>query len=74
MAHLTKSTGDPVGDAVLAFKDLFAADCEVPYDIMIGTAKYAAWAYHQQRLTADQQREALGYYALIWIDSGLNYG
>jgi hypothetical protein len=73
MAYLSKSTGDPVGDAVLAYRKFYESTAQVPFDTMINTADYSAWAYQHNRLTSDQQREALGYYARLWGNSGLNY-
>jgi hypothetical protein len=73
MAHLTKSTGDPVGDAVQAYRKFYTSTSAMPFDIMINTADYSGWAYLHNRMTSDQQREALGYYARLWGNSGLNY-
>jgi hypothetical protein len=73
MAHLAKTTGDPVGDATLAYRKFYASTAATPFDIMINTADYSAWAYHHNRLTSDQQREALGFYSRLWGNSGLNY-
>jgi hypothetical protein len=73
MAHLTKTTGDPIGDAVLAYRQFYTSTADTPFDIMVNTADYSAWAYHHNRLTSDQQREALGYYSRLWGNSGLSY-
>ena len=76
MAHLAKSIGnpgDPVGGAVLAYRKLYTSTADVPFDIMINTADYSGWAYLHNRLTFEQQREALGYYARLWGNSGANY-
>jgi hypothetical protein len=66
MAHLTKSTGDPISDAVQAYRQFYQSTIDQPFDEHINQADYAAWAYHHNRLTSEQQFEALRYYARCW--------
>ena len=73
MAHLSKPTGDPLADAMRAFRQFYESMTATPFDGNLNMAHYSEWAYLHNSLTSTLQREAIVYYSRLWGNAGLNY-